>query len=360
MGFRRIMMVLFVSYFLVACDSLSSSTPTLDGNIQETVAFMLAQNTQDARQQSPGSQTTIETLTSTISPVETLMVEPSVTPTYTPTLTFTNTPVPTGTETATPSITITPIPGTPTPDLTLAARQLQTRIDNSRILILEDIIVEGNLLPRIDKAINGLSLTNAKIVNNYANWGSFLFELKSPQPYDLIIVATEDRTIQKIDIWTDIIRRVNENTALIVESWYLNQIQVGVITPLLERCGIEMQGEWMRHTGYDAASFAVYPVQPDNPVFTTPNIINTPLIPSIYWMEDVGDLITLADQPHDSQILAGVFPKNSSQYGLITSCLGGRVVFQTFSSHDYKLSDMTALWQNYIHYTLANHFQVSQ
>jgi hypothetical protein len=36
--------------------------------------------------------------------------------------------------------------------------------------------------------------------------------------------------------------------------------------------------------------------------------------------------------------------------------MDGRVILQTFSSHDYPTNDMVALWQNYIVYTLTNHF----
>jgi hypothetical protein len=43
---------------------------------------------------------------------------------------------------------------------------------------------------------------------------------------------------------------------------------------------------------------------------------------------------------------------------LITACIEGRVIIQTFSDHDYHRSDIQALWENYVTYVLTNHFAV--
>jgi hypothetical protein len=58
----------------------------------------------------------------------------------------------------------------------------------------------------------------------------------------------------------------------------------------------------------------------------------------------------------DAQILAGGFMSNPTDYGLIVSCIEGRVIIQTFSDHDYHREDIQALWENYITYVLTNHF----
>jgi hypothetical protein len=46
----------------------------------------------------------------------------------------------------------------------------------------------------------------------------------------------------------------------------------------------------------------------------------------------------------------------SSGEGVLASCFQGRVLIQTFCNHDYHEGDIVPLWQNYIHYTLKNHF----
>jgi len=44
---------------------------------------------------------------------------------------------------------------------------------------------------------------------------------------------------------------------------------------------------------------------------------------------------------------------------VLATCFEGRVIIQTFSDHDYHQADIIPLWQNYIHYTLKNHFAVT-
>jgi len=41
---------------------------------------------------------------------------------------------------------------------------------------------------------------------------------------------------------------------------------------------------------------------------------------------------------------------------VLATCYEGRVILQTFSNHDYRYNEIVPLWQNYIHYTLKNHF----
>jgi hypothetical protein len=38
----------------------------------------------------------------------------------------------------------------------------------------------------------------------------------------------------------------------------------------------------------------------------------------------------------------------------------GRMVIQTFSSHDYKQDLVETLWENYITYTLTRHYEFIQ
>jgi hypothetical protein len=61
-----------------------------------------------------------------------------------------------------------------------------------------------------------------------------------------------------------------------------------------------------------------------------------------------------------AQILASRTLDQTGADGLITSCMEGRVILQTFDSHDYPTDNMIALWENYIIYTLTNHFKAIQ
>jgi hypothetical protein len=47
------------------------------------------------------------------------------------------------------------------------------------------------------------------------------------------------------------------------------------------------------------------------------------------------------------------------QMSVAASCFNGRVIIQTFSNHDYRKEDVMVLWENYIVYTLTNHFNIA-
>lgn len=80
------------------------------------------------------------------------------------------------------------------------------------------------------------------------------------------------------------------------------------------------------------------------------------LIPyDVRWYGDVGDTVELISGS-DAVLMAGRLPNEHGSYGLIAECLGGQMVWQTFSTHDYKDQDMINLWQNYIYNTLQARF----
>jgi len=53
-------------------------------------------------------------------------------------------------------------------------------------------------------------------------------------------------------------------------------------------------------------------------------------------------------------------PKEHSAYGLVAECLDGRMIWQTFSTHDYKDQEMTSLWMNYIYNALQARYEYLQ
>jgi len=52
------------------------------------------------------------------------------------------------------------------------------------------------------------------------------------------------------------------------------------------------------------------------------------------------------------QLAAPVSPNYTRDHGVLYSCIDGRMVLQTFSTHDYADADMQQLWQNYMYNTL--------
>jgi hypothetical protein len=89
-----------------------------------------------------------------------------------------------------------------------------------------------------------------------------------------------------------------------------------------------------------------------NKVTRFPNSLSNPA-----WNGDIGDLMQLIPGSNATILASHISGDGQTTYGLITSCMGGRMILQTFDSHDYPTDPMVALWQNYIRYTLTNHFE---
>lgn len=236
----------------------------------------------------------------------------------------------------------TEIAPTPEPDMEL-------RIKNAKILVYEDIA--GEQLAEWVKET--LDLMGLKYVHVGDRLGDFMSHLNSSTQWDLIIVAAERRSQVQGEFWDVITPKVtSDKTALIVEMWYLSRIANGRIQSLTSKCGIEYQ-----HTrGYVDS---IYTLDAANPIFSTPNGGFSLTNYNAYWHDKGGDYVRLTGGG-DAALLAGGFLREKSSYGLLTTCLDGRVIFQTFSSHDYHRETMQLLWENYIINTLTNHFKALQ
>jgi len=258
------------------------------------------------------------------------------------------------------SPTITPqIEIPPTQELTPSTEDIQKKIDSSNILIYEDVAGYPSLLPYVRKALESIGGHHQYVADAM---GTFLNYLMSDTKWDLIIVSAEVRGAISGDYWTLITDQVDNNVALVAEVWYLDKISRGKIAPFLEKCGIDVQKDWGRSANANPVEYEMYWVEPDSPVFNTPNQVDSFRASSydVWQGGDAGDFINLTEGSH-SVILASHIRDAKQDYGLITSCLDGRVILQTFSSHDYSRNngqDMMDLWENYIIYALTNHFMV--
>jgi hypothetical protein len=80
---------------------------------------------------------------------------------------------------------------------------------------------------------------------------------------------------------------------------------------------------------------------------------------SIHWVDDVGDFIKTIPAGN-ATLLAGNLAWEKSTHGTLATCIDGRFIIQTHSSHDYHKEDVIPLWQNYIYYALKNRFELQQ
>ncbi len=233
------------------------------------------------------------------------------------------------------------------------------RIKASNVLLFEDVRGYYDLPPYLHQVVANMDFSKGRVIEVGDAVGNFLSQLNSDTKWDIIIVGAEVRTGVRGEFWDVIKKQVDNDVALVAEVWYLDEIRHGRIEPLLEECGIRFQKDWTRESGDDRNNYSIFWLKPESEFFNYPNQVS-PLISTVgYWEGDVGDLLQYASGG-DAQLLAGKHTDRTSSDAVIASCMEGRVIFQTFSTHDYKASQVKPLWENYIYNTLKNHYLVTE
>ncbi len=235
-----------------------------------------------------------------------------------------------------------------------AEQDIQTLINSANILVYEDMVGYSEYITYVARALKSVGGHHEYVGDAM---GTFMDKLDSGTKWDLIIVASEARGAISGDYWTVIKDKVDDGAALVAEVWYLNQIGDGKIGPFLSECGVKVQADWRRGDDFNPIDYEIYWADANSPVFNKPNQVSRfkASLTDPAWFSDIGDFLELTDNSK-AEILASHAQGNDSSFGLITSCMDGRVILQTFDSHDYPTNDMVALWENYIDYTLRNHF----
>ncbi len=267
----------------------------------------------------------------------------------------------------TPTTTLTPLPASseatyePTNEVPLETESAfsQSEFDRflhtAKILVFEDMSASGQIR-YVKEAVDRdgyfyLDVGSAK--------GWFKNQLLSPIQWDLIIAAVEARRGFGGELFEYIDRRVAEGAAVVLEYYDFDYAPTGKSQAFLNRCGVEFHADW-----YEPDLRVFYWLLPDHPVFHEPNPIPNSLRNAVpMWKGDIGDLLRIkSNAGHavgDAVILAGTNPLWREDHGLLVSCLGGRVIIQTFSSHEYDYQQVVALWQNYIYQALKSSFMQS-
>lgn len=339
------LILVWVTFLLVlASCNLPGSAPTTDPSVVETQLALGIQATMLAEQ-----QMTMEAEAAQPAPVEPVQpAQPAEQPTYTPYPTYT-------VAAPAPAEPVAPTAAPPTAEPEPVDVSAQVKAAN--ILVFEDM--QGMAQPTyVRDTINRMGFRGGKIVFVGDAVGDFMQHLNSPQPWDLIIVAAESRNAVRGEFWDVLSERINgRDSALVAEVWYLDSTANGRIAPLLYQCGIEFQRDWTRNNNnFDPFDYSIYWLDSGHPLLSSPNYAEPLSYPTEFWTGDVGDLIRLGSSG-DAQLVGGLHMREKSSYGVLATCMDGTVVFQTFCSHDYPQAKVMALWENYITYTLTNHFE---
>jgi len=224
-------------------------------------------------------------------------------------------------------------------------QDVEARIQSANVLVYENTDEYG-IGMWVQDALDGMGI---KYTQTGSYSGHFMEYLNSGKKYDLIIVDAEAKDRISGEFW-DVIntRLTRDKAALIAEIWYLDTEASGPISKILSGCGIRYQKDY-------SLADSVYWWDPTHPIFNEPNTVLPLLHYDRYWENQTGDQIRLGGSG-DAELIAGLAAKKSNQEGVLATCYDGRVIIQTFSDHDYDQADILPLWENYIHYTLKNHF----
>lgn len=246
-----------------------------------------------------------------------------------------------------------PFEATPTPFIQPGQEMdLDALRRGAKILLFEDMSGHPSKVARYIKP----ALENAGYV--FTDVGSAQGWLKNQlvdnKDWDLLIIAAE-ASGRISGEYFDLIREfLDAGAGVVMEMWDIDSISHGKIKPILDQCGVELDKDW-GHPGRRDLWYLI----PDHPVLNEPNEMGR-LRPAPFWADDTGDLMKIKYYGNkavgDAALVIGIDEKFKDSRAVLTTCLGGRLVLQTFGTHDYHREDMEKLWQNYVYYALTNHF----
>ncbi len=230
--------------------------------------------------------------------------------------------------------------------------QLARQMNSAKILVFEDMSASRHL--RYVK--EALDRQNYFYLDVGSAKGWFKNQLLSPVEWDLVIASAEARRDFGGEFFEYLDKQVVRGASLIVEYWDWDAAPVGMQQVLLDRCGVEYEDDW-----FEPDMRVFFWLDPTNPILSQPNPIPSAMRnAAALWKGDLGDLFRLKKeggrQTGDARLLAGANASLNMDHGVLVSCLQGRVILQSFSSHEYEKESVIALWQNYIYQTLANRF----
>jgi len=229
----------------------------------------------------------------------------------------------------------------------------------AKILLYEDIAQNVSGLERyVKRALDEAGYTYMDIKGDQNQLKN---QILGNVQWDLIIISAEVNGEIPGDYFEYLVNHFQRGAALIIEMWDLDDILYGKnptipkVKWLMDTCGVELQSDW-----YSPEIRDIWALQSQHPIWSTPNQVGQLKNVGIIWRGDIGDLLKIKRINNqvigDAAFLAGLTPANNTLNGMLTSCVGGRLILQTFDSHEYTRDEMIKLWQNYVYHTLNNHF----
>jgi hypothetical protein len=246
----------------------------------------------------------------------------------------------------------------PTP-VQLSPDELNQRMKTANILLFEDMTTRLDTIRYVKPALDKMGL---KYKDDGAAGGWLKEDIaKGPgdgKPWDLVIIAAEDKKGAAGELFNYALVSLDKGSSVILEVWFLDKSYSGLALGLLNRCGIQYDGNW---TKIAPARTALFALNPASPILNQPNSGMSFTRSTDYWWDpngkidyDVGDLVRLTPGS-SAQLLLGTSEAKDA-HATLTSCVDGRLILQTFSDHQFSIESMEPLWENYIYNALKARF----
>jgi hypothetical protein len=228
----------------------------------------------------------------------------------------------------------------------------------AQILLYEDMIDDPSEYRYVKKTLDAMGL-RYKDDGNAQGWlkSDLLGSSPSGKPWDLVIVAAESRSDVTGEYFDYIKAILDKGTPVILESWILDSVSQGSVSPILAKCGVQVYPYFPK--SFSVNDVVLWPISSTNqhPIMNDPNRGLTFTRARDKWLYsmDLGSLMALTGRG-DAIFLLGRDAQSDFKDGALTVCMKGHLVLQTFSSHSFEWDTMYPLWENYITFALKVRF----
>ena len=207
------------------------------------------------------------------------------------------------------------------------------------ILLYEDMVGDPRVLRFVKEALDLMELPYED-VGNAQGWLKERLNIGASggRPWDLIILAAELRAQVSGEYFEYLSTAMDQNTSVIIESWYLDAISEGTARPILKECGVKVK-PYAGSYG-SLMDLVLWPINGViHPVLTEPfNYVKLTNGTYFHDPDDLGSLMDLTGEG-DAVLLVGRKIDEPSRFGAVAVCDGGQLTLQTFSSHNYPRDD---------------------
>ncbi len=229
------------------------------------------------------------------------------------------------------------------------SEDFDTWMKSASILLFEDMAGSTDRRRYVNQALNGMGL---KYVDVNDALGDYKNQILSGGPggkgWDLIISAKENRNEVQGEFYEYLNTAINNGSAVIIEEWNMGGIGGGKLSKVTGKCGVKFDKDWIAK---EIDDHLIFPINGTNPIHHIPNSGISLTNPTIYWGSYPGSRMKLT--PGSEAIpLWGLYPNTQNSALTAVSCVDGRLIIQTYSTHSFGEDRVIRMWENYIYNTL--------